>query len=274
MAQYCAVAPVQMLEVMAEYKSMPPNQLLLAHDIVKSDRQGKYRRLFDGSYFMKKHSGRYEVYPPHRSLVILDNSVVELGKPVEFDMIKEAADTVNPDCVVLPDVYLDTDATIDSCKKAINEWYEGLKPGYGSSYSIPLMYLPQGKTQADFLRAAEAFMNDSRITWWGVPRNIVEYHGSRRWAIRVLHALNPSRHIHMFGFSEDLVDDVVCAQCPWVRSIDSAVPMRCDYHGLEFTPSVKLPPRGDWWEQGTYSFQTVTNYKTAVHAFAGRGWRP
>jgi hypothetical protein len=272
MAQYCAVAPLQILSAMARRDVLPRSQLLLAHDIVKPEHKDGYRLLFDGKYFLEQNKTNYGLYPYSRELVILDNSVVELGKPVEFDMIREATSIVKPDCIVLPDAYLDTDQTIANCQEAIGPWNQGLKEFYDYR-GVPFMYLPQGKTKADFLRAAEAFATHPQIAWWGVPRNIVEYHGSRRWAIEMLHAMNPKRQIHMFGFSDDLVDDAICAQIPYVRSIDSAVPMRCAYNRLVFNLSVKMPPRGDWWEKGEYSVNMGVDYDRAVSLFNGYGYR-
>lgn len=274
MAQYCVVAPPQILKVLSDFDHMPVAHLLLAHDIVKPEKQNLYKELFNGEYFLELHKNDFGKYPPRYELKILDNSVVELGHAVELDMIRAAAEIVRPTCIVLPDAYLDTDLTISQCRAAIGPWSKGLKDLFDYR-GVPFMYLPQGRTKADFQRAAEAFATDSRITWWGIPRNVVEYQGSRQWAIELCNALNPHRNIHMFGFSEDLVDDVRCATRPFphIRSIDSAVPARCNYHKLEFSLHVKMPKRGDWWEKGEYATQVRLDIEQANSLFAGKGMR-
>lgn len=269
MAQFCCVAPPQIIKGFADFGMKPKAHLLLAHDIVDSSKQDLYRELFDARYFYEKRPNIWFQCP---ELVILDNSVVELGRPVEFEMIREATKAVNPHCIALPDAYLDTDATIAQCKEAIDPWYEGLRDLFdwrGPAF----MYLPQGKTKEDFTRAALEFARDPRIKWWGVPRNIVQYHGSRKWAVELLRILNPNRYIHLFGFSDDILDDAMCAQIHDVASIDSAVPLRCHHAGLTFRDAIsqKMPPRGDWWEKGKYTIQVSRDYDAAYKLMMGRG---
>lgn len=264
MAEYCVVAPPQILEDLSIY-GWPRHHLLLAHDIVVPTKTDTYRSLFNNPVG----------YQLPRDFVILDNSVVELGKPVELDMIVEAAKVVKPDCIVLPDAYLDSDATIANCRKAIEPWSEAFESGQQpfDDCEVPFMFLPQGKTKDDFLRCALEFATHRRIRWWGIPRNIVEYHGSRQWAIDVLHAIAPWRKIHLFGFSDNLVDDMICAQDPRVFSIDSAVPVRCNHYGLKFTLRTKMPPRGNWWEAGTYTPGVKADIEQATSIFGGRGMK-
>jgi hypothetical protein len=124
------------------------------------------------------------------------------------------------------------------------------------------MYIPQGRTPEDFFKAAtaEPLMSDQRIKWWGVPRNIVQHHGTRRNAIELVRALNPQRKIHLFGFSENLYDDIICARHPFAFSIDSAVPLR---QRTQFPSPELVGPRGEWWEKGRLTPLAIRNVTAA-----------
>jgi hypothetical protein len=249
MARYCVVAPPQILTELHETGHIGRNHLLLAHDIVKKDHSKVYEMIFHPDSPLRL---------PHE-LIVLDNSVVELKTPVDLKMIAEAAKIVVPNCIALPDRYLDTNGTIADSSKALDPWSKEFENG-------PLMYIPQGRTPEDFFKAAtaEPLMSDSRIQWWGIPRNIVQHHGTRRNAIDLVRALNPQRKIHLFGFSENLYDDIICARHPAVESIDSAVPLR---QRTPFPSPELVGPRGHWWEEGRLTALALYNIQRARDIF-------
>jgi hypothetical protein len=245
MARFAIVAPISILTCLEREKLIGNTHLLLAHDVVK--RPFDYSKLFNPIHNPQTRS--------RNSLIILDNSIVELGASVDIGIIRDATYTVEPTCVVLPDVMLDTDATIKSCSDALDKW-EGLLHRGGS-----FMYVPQGKTTHDFIRCAEALADDPRIKFWGVPRNLVGVAtlGTRQGVVRLLHSINPERRIHMLGFSDDMVDDVLSARMLEVGSIDSAVPLRLN---TRMSMTMVPPPRGDWWETAEYS--PLVEYNLAI----------
>lgn len=228
MAKYAPVCPIRILKRL-------PNEggnyhLILAHDVLNhpvefTDFFGGYRHQYD--------------------TIILDNSVTELGTAVNTDVIEKAAQISHANVIVLPDVYNDCDQTIEQCTKALKEW-----PQYLLSKNV--MYVPQGNTWEEFVRSAEALAKHPGISWWGVPRNLVEKleFGTRRRAALMLYMLNPTRKIHLLGFNnaDDIFDDMYCARLPFIEGIDSAVPIRAATLGLEMSFNLKLPPRGDWWD--------------------------
>jgi hypothetical protein len=130
--------------------------------------------------------------------------------------------------------------------------------------------VPQGDTKAKWVECAEYFADGNFINFWGIPRNVVNKNiCSRRNLSTLLHALNPNRTIHMLGFSDDVIDDIISAQQPWVTGIDSAVPIRAVSQGIPLTMRAlaKMPPRGDWWETATWDSQMAVNLKTARQWF-------
>ena len=238
MATFCPVMPIHIAKAFKDRDALSDRHLLLAHDVVKHPKE--YADIFGSMTSTTRH-------------IILDNSVVELGSAVDGGMVKEAADICKPTCIVLPDVYQDSVGTIQSVRKHIDKWYGDMIEAYPGT-DRTFMYLPQGTNKHDFAICAEAFGRDERIKWWGIPRNYcVQGIGSRVEALRICMLANSRRDVHMFGFSNDFVDDFISANHPCVYSIDSAVPIRCASLSMPFSLGLGplLPPRGNWWEEAS-----------------------
>ena len=236
MAKFAPVVPARILQEFKNHGVMGDYHLLLAHDIVKHPKE--YEDLF--------------LNDPMPKTVILDNSVIELGGAVDLAVIIEAAAIVKPTTIVLPDVLTDTQGTIDACSKALNDWTDGFAKG---NISPQFMIVPQGKSEADWIRCAEYFADDPRINFWGIPRLVVEYNMSRYGLATLTRAFNPNRTIHLLGFSNCVQDDIFSASNPHVFGIDSAVPIRAVTQKVPLTIAGlnNMPPRGDWFEAAQFN---------------------
>lgn len=249
MASFAPVCPIHILQGLACQGNyvLGDYHLPLAHDVLKHP--DEYRRMFDTIIEdATTDDGCY-------ATVILDNSVIELGTAVNIDVIAEAAKIVSANVIVLPDILLDCDATIVACKQAIKTWTPILQRELDWDWSY--MFVPQGRTLAEFVQCAEAFRDDDLIGWWGVPRNFnIHGLGSRTTAVNILEAIQGKRNIHLLGFSDNVLDDILSARHPAVNGIDSAVPIRAASLGLpmSLTFDKSLPPRGDWWDDPETKF--------------------
>jgi hypothetical protein len=250
MAHFCIVAPVNILQKLEEEGDLGTKHLLLAHDVVKYPKE--YQQLF-GDRFRTK-----------QDLIILDNSAYELKSSVDFGMVKEATQICRPTCVVLPDHYLKGEPTVIDTLSSIDLWALELE-----NYHVDLMAIPQGKTYKEWIWCAEQMQDHPGIQWWGVPRNLQEVHKvSRREGAHILHALNPRRSIHLFGFSDNYVDDLLASRHPAVNSIDSTTPLRAGSLGMDWSLSSDYPPRGDWWETAQWNPTVSCNLAYAQKVFA------
>jgi len=179
----------------------------------------------------------------------MDNSAVELGEPVSPEVLLEAVEICQASIVVLPDHLLDAKATVRSTTKALKEWQ---KPLQDYSRPLDLMVVPQGKTVGQWTACALALskLSHSRIRWWGIPRNFRDKcNESRQMAVNIVSSFRHDWNIHLLGFSEDTVDDMLTAKDPRVYGIDSAVPVRIGMAGEQFIPGMDTPPRGKWWDE-------------------------
>lgn len=239
MSHFAPVVPTQILQKLKDYGKLGDYHLLLAHDIVAKPKE------YEAIFSRPKHSPM---------TIILDNSVIELGGAVDLSVITEAAQIVKPETTVLPDVLLNTEATIWKCGAAYDIWIDAF---INAHLEPDFMIVPQGTTLKEWIRCAEFFADKNHINFWGIPRNVVKTEiGSRRDLVDIVHALNPSRHIHLLGFSDNVLDDILTARHHLVDGIDSAVPIRAVSANIPLSLTGALnsmPPRGDWWETATFN---------------------
>lgn len=240
MARFAPVAPIHLLEAFKLYDQLGSYHLLLAHDILKHKEE--YRNTFAVAPWGSPIPGY---------TVILDNSVIELGTAVSIDTILEAAEAVHPTVIVLPDVLGAAQATIEGAHNALINWTHKINQVLGVG-KWTYMVVPQGKNLEEFIWCAQQFKGNPMIGWWSVPRHMTAKLGARTQATALLHKLNPHKKIHLLGFSDNLLDDIITSQLPMVTGIDSAVPIRAATYGFPFEPVIRnLPPRGGWWDDAS-----------------------
>jgi len=240
MAKFAPVCPIWLARKLAALEMLGDYHLLLAHDVVKHP--GGYAEVF-GSNFRLNH---------RHGCIILDNSLIELGHPADDDMILEAAAIVNPNVVVLPDYAHDMERTIDGSSKAYNRWR---KIGLHTDY----MGVAQGNTLDEYVKCATTLTKLIHVNHIGIPRNAVSKLHSRFQLIqKVREATSPRPagdvpEIHLLGFSEDVLDDVTCASLPFIKGIDSAVPLRAGLENVWLTSPFSYEefnhPRNNYWHE-------------------------
>lgn len=157
--------------------------------------------------------------------ITVDNSVVELGESLPFDKVIEAAKRVGATTVVLPDVINNGPATAQSGEDAMDAYVEDLEEA-----GIGALGIPQGSDIEEVLDCAK------QLVELGVQRiGISRYTADGPLGSRVELARKLWRDyelpIHLFGFSNNLLDDLTAARLPGVIGIDSAMPIWYGYAG-------------------------------------------
>lgn len=253
MSLFAPVAPIQILEEMKKKMCLGNYHLLLAHHVLEEPE--RFKALFEGH---------------QRSTIIMDNSLVELGSSANEEKVLEACQVIqsvpgNPHWIVpvLTDVMGDGKATRESAAASYTWWKE-------NAPLWPLMVVLQGKDWKDYIDTVDFFLADNSkfpgLEYAGVPRVLVEKLGGRFWAIQYLDAVRPDINTHLLGFSDNVADDIVCANLPTIEGIDSAVPLRYAFsasdegNDLLYTPSKSIPPRPEnWFTDGSFGDADFTN---------------
>ena len=255
MAGFAPVVPLKTARELQIKGALGVYHLLLAHDVVK---QGDMYR----EVYLRDYATGNTITPT----IIMDNSVIELGHPVEKEIMAEALNIIPSKAVVLPDELMSSFVTVEKVKKALDEWGDLLRSP-SSSEKPSAMVVPQGDDFSSWVWCLEHLAELQPIGWVGIPKNFKEKLGiSRVKAIELVKTVMPKHvKIHLLGFSDDLVDDVMAARHPDVRGIDSAVVAR-----LAMRDNRKLSlanpehcARGDWWDNpGEVNPLTIQNIKT------------
>jgi hypothetical protein len=196
MMQFAPVANLPMYDRMQEMGILGDYHLLIASEVVKD--------IEAWSNFWVEEADQF---------IIMDNGLIELGYPCDPETLKQAAEAVHADCIVLPDVLGDFEKTLKAVKSSYHEL---------STLGYPMLGVVQGRT-FDQVEALMEFYEHIGVSYVSIPRVMVSIFGSRIPLVKRVQSYGLP--IHLLGFSDNLYDDMLAASLPGVMGIDSAVPL-------------------------------------------------
>lgn len=180
---------------------------------------------------------------------MIDNGANE-GQTVTHEALAEAAERLQVNEVVLPDVLDNGPATIYEAKLYLQKYRR-----LGFDY----MGVVQGTTVEDLEEAVRMYLPIKCVTTLGLPRRLMHTTASARinlanWIDKYYHG---RFQIHFLGASTDWVKEPVWSKyAPHVRSIDTSLPFNYGLAGVMVTEEVKV--------------DRPANYFTRVHEMNGR----
>lgn len=242
MGKYAPVVPISLARKLKELDLLGNYHLLLAHDVLAKP---------------KEYAEVYGDIPD--ATIIMDNSLIELGRPLEMTQVVEACQVVGAKYAVAPDILEEAEATYKLICKALDD-LDRL-----GAHVLPVPVL-QGKTLEEYDWLLERFAEMiPALEFCGplaIPRVAVKTFGTRAKVIEKARGYDWT--IHLLGFSDNLLDDIACARMPGVLGIDSAVPIRLavqQQQGLTLDAPVVTGPRLDYWDRDWESLVNIANYR-------------
>lgn len=210
MAKFAPVAPLAVHQTLDDSDDLGDYHLLLAHEVLE-DPEG---------YFKFWHN--------RDAFIIMDNSLVELGHPMEMRYLLEAAYLVNADVIVLPDVLTNRLRTLELSHKAYEELVAIRTTHYPGvinifSRKVKTLGVAQGTSSVDAFSCGRELIKSVGVDMISVPRIVADKTGTRSWVVEQLSKYE--KPLHLLGFSNNLLDDVTVARHPSVGGIDSALPI-------------------------------------------------
>lgn len=177
--------------------------------------------------------------------LMLDNSVVETGTPMPVEELIEKAKMVNADEIIVPDYFMDCDATIEAAIDYIPVIRKALP-------NVRIMVVPQGKTIEEWTYCLrEILLLDCDTI--GIPKvltKIADHAQARLMLLTELQHILRGREIHLLGCWENPTELTVVQKyvhngaIPKVRSCDSAIAYVYAREGFDITtcerPSGKI----------------------------------
>ena len=182
----------------------------------------------------------------------MDNSLIELGHPLTTGQILKAAETVHARVVVLPDHIGHSELTVELADRGMKEI---------NNSGMQAMGVVQGRNLDDCLWCAKSLV-ELGVDVLAVPRHLTARLGSRIPLVNEINQEYPHNKIHLLGFSDDILDDMVAAHMPNVWGIDSAVPIWCglEHKRFEHSPSPVEGHRPDnYWLRAIINPEVVFN---------------
>lgn len=225
MTHFAPVVPLPIANVLKKTGRLGNYHLLLAHDVLA---------------YPVEYVDTYLSIPYVH--IILDNSVVELGHSLPIEDLVKAAGILRPNYLVIPDVMGDCDRSLQVAWEFTHDLM--------NRAPMPLMGVIQGKTVDEYLRSMRELITMPNVKALSVPRLVHKYLGTRIDMVATVRQFCPNHPIHLLGFSESLLDDVISARHPGVMGIDSAVPARAALDETTLTLDVDRDygPRGNFWD--------------------------
>lgn len=248
MSRFAPVCPLPVAEALWGMGLLGDYHLLLAHDVLVPTNSDEYRSLYSDRMRAKFKD----------TVVIMDNSVVELGHAMPFEQVSRAAQICDADYIVAQDSFLDKVATLEAARAFYAEACTSKGRGL---YTPPLMGVVQGRNVRECLDVADYYAGSELFRGIAVPRCLTPVLGSRIPLLLELYKRHASRFDcwHLLGFSEDIFDDLAAARLPFVSGIDSAAPVRGSLAKHKVTlPYCDFGPRGRFWESTHY--QTMESH--------------
>lgn len=209
MTQYAPIAPIDCLLKLQAAGFLGNYLVLLAHEVVAEVE--KYEKL------IREFSGT----------IMMDNSLIELGEPVDVETMMAAIEITGADYAVLPDKLLKMEETIEASTTALRQWQE---IGLGTQHVI----VAQGVSVDECVFCVQQIIDEmpERDPFViSVPRALVEILGTRLEVIKALQKNFNNVPIHLLGFSCNYFDDIRCARYEGIMGIDSATPIRLGMEG-------------------------------------------
>ena len=163
--------------------------------------------------------------------VLVDNGSFE-GRPLKTSELLEAAERIGADEIVLPDVPGFMMSTMIAIQNALIDIPVGCP--------FRKMAVPQGETQRMWIECYKAIYETTSIEVIGIGANAESLFADKGGRMAIVYALNTlsmqreETEYHLLGCREDPRALQLYSKLPWIRSMDSQVPVLAGSQGVRF----------------------------------------
>ena len=157
---------------------------------------------------------------------ILDNSLIELGEAISFDLVLKAAKEIGADEVVLPDKFKDGLTTIEYVERTLEVYKDELK-----DYKV--MAVVHGKDLEEVTKTWKTFTNNPNIDVLGIPKVWTKQFGNRSEVLNDMIGMygKGDKEIHLLGLWDSFRELEDLNYVDQIRSIDTSLAVLYDIMG-------------------------------------------
>ena len=200
------------------------------------------------AHLVLKHPGYAKFYRERSSAgdyVILDNSYIELGRPMHPSALVEAADLISPSEIILPDTAAGLAANSMAFQNAIR--HEGLQKL--RMRGMRFMFVPHGESIEDLRSALYAARRSGFVDSIGLGKPLIHMIPEAQvWGRSALVSVLPTElpvHYLSFYTPYELFSDANTML--GIRGCDSSLPAIAAHHFVEFGGAHGLLHRPRGW---------------------------
>lgn len=208
------------------------------------------------------------IYSAHcadpNQFVILDNGAAE-NELFGAEQLLDIALVLGVDEVVIPDVMLEADATIEKAQE-FHDFAIGPKGREKDRYPFQYMFVVQGKSLMQVLECANWAAQQSWIDTIGIPRHLLTTLGDLHCRVKIANVIqghNYSKQIHFLGgnpaFPQEvsLLSDPIFTTQDRIRGMDTSMPFNYAFEGALVSDRKRDPISrpGRYFELHSISFE-------------------
>lgn len=148
----------------------------------------------------------------YRGFKILDNSLIEMGKAMDFGTVLQTAKDIQANEVVLPDVFQDGAATIEAVMNTLHM--------YEKPEGMQFMAVVHGRTMAEVANCIETYEQIPEIDTIGIPKILTKTFPRGRTTFESLWQ-GSSKNVHLLGIWYSFNEFEEFERLERIRSVDS-----------------------------------------------------
>ena len=178
------------------------------------------------THLVLDHTSYRNMAKNHPGYKILDNSLIELGEAISFDLVLWAAKEIGADEVILPDKFKDGITTIEYVERTLEVYKDELK-----DYKV--MAVVHGKDLEEVAKTWKTFTNNPDIDVLGIPKVWTKQFGNRSEVLNDMIGMygKGNKEVHLLGLWNSFreLEDLNCVD--QIRSIDTSLAVLYDIMG-------------------------------------------
>lgn len=213
--KFAVICPIPLLR---KYAVVSDYHMALTHLVLEN-------REYADFYKERRKRGDY---------VILDNSLIEMGSAMDMEKMLRAAEMINPNEVVLPDVFRCSGETIEAIDRCLMSYGRELR-------HYKTMAVVQGQNMEEWLQCHDILSKYPEVSCIGIPKVASTFNDAASGRYGICTMLNmwnwhdPNKAYHLLGVWDNPYPEIdAISTYNWVRGVDTVLPVLMGTMGIAF----------------------------------------
>lgn len=182
------------------------------------------------THLIEKDYTYLDIAKKSKGYKILDNSLIEVGESMSIERVLAAAEKIGADEIVLPDVFMDGEKTVEIIKDTLEKYKDQLK-------DYKLQAVVHGKDPLEWLETFHILNNMEEIDVLGIPKVLTNQFrdlsdiDSRAFLLNTMIEAS-NKEIHLLGLWENIGEFKEHKNLKLIRSCDTSLFALYDLSGV------------------------------------------